>query len=140
MQTDQFMYPKSMSAGPQCPALLLAVPDLQDLGSDEQCMVAHQKLHTGAQTAAWVWLPAYRDACQQFSEIVWVEPAYRCAAADGYKTTTIFSAFKNCAKIQYAADLEWQKTFRRDDSKKKIRQRKNCHVQVVVTTATCGTG
>ena len=39
---------------------------------------------------------------QQFPESVWVEPAYRCAAADGCKTTTIFSVFKNFSKIQYA--------------------------------------
>jgi hypothetical protein len=35
---------------------------------------------------------------QQFPESVWVEPAYRCAAADGCKTTTFFSAFKNCSR------------------------------------------
>ena len=65
------------------------------------------------------------QARQQFPETVWVEPAYRCAAADGCKTTTIFSAFKNCSKIQYAVATDLV------DSKK---------LQVVVTTATGGTG
>jgi hypothetical protein len=69
--------------------------------------------------------PGSVQACQQFPESVWIEPAYGCAAV-GCKTTIIFSTFTICSKIQCAADLEWQKgTIRKRKKLQKFASRRD---------------
>ena len=100
--------------------LCSAHADLQDL-----CLMSkygsRQKFPTGGHTGAWMQyvrsVCSARDRCMRASssESVWIEPADGCAA-DGCKTTIIFSTSTDCSNIQYATKKN-AKTFERDFEK-----------------------
>ena len=70
--------------------------------------IAHERIDgcVGAVCPVGLEVQGSVQACQQFPEYVWIEPAYRCADVDGWKTTIVFSTFAVCSNIQYAVTDE----------------------------------